>query len=251
MRSFFRTTRLVIHALVAVFYCGAVYPFASKTARDRYVRRWSSKLLAIAGIKMQINHPERMVARSLIVANHISWLDIFLIYSRFNGHFIAKSAMANWPIIGYLGRKVGTLYLDRSSGRDLKQILGKLIDNLNAEERCIFFPEGTTAKQGEMLPFHPNLFESAIHAGLPIQPFAIRYLTPNGNYADAVDFTGDTSMAESIKRIFSADGITAELTILPVISPEGKNRRSLAEEAKTAIQSALASMVKLQATGSL
>lgn len=249
MRSLFRTIRLVIHALAAVFYCGVVYPFISQTAKDRYVRQWSSKLMAIAGVKMQVNHPERIAARSLVVSNHISWLDIFLIYSHFNGHFIAKSTMATWPVMGYLGRKVGTLYLDRSSGRNLKQILGKLVGNLNAEERCIFFPEGTTAKQGEMLPFHPNLFEGAIQVNLPIQPFAIRYLMPDGTYADAVDFTGDMTMQESMKRIFSTDGITAELTVLPTINPEGKKRRELAQETQAAIQSALATMTDAQKPG--
>ena len=249
MRSLFRTIRLVLHALAAVFYCGVVYPFISQTAKDRYVRRWSSKLMAIAGVAIRINYPERIAARALIVANHISWLDIFLIYAHFNGHFIAKSTMANWPIMGYLGKKVGTLYLDRSSGRNLKQILGKLVGNLNAEERCIFFPEGTTAKQGEMLPFHPNLFEGAIQVNLPIQPFAIRYLMPDGTYADAVDFTGEMTMQESMKRIFSTDGITAELTLLPTINPEGKNRRELAQETRAAIQSTLAAMPVSQKPG--
>lgn len=249
MRNFFRTIRLVFHALAAVFYCGVIYPFISQADKDRYVRRWSNKLMAIAGVKMQVNHPERLAARSLIVANHISWLDIFLIYAHFNGHFIAKSTMASWPVMGYLGRKVGTLYLDRSSGRNLKQILGKLVGNLNAEERCIFFPEGTTAKQGDMLPFHPNLFEGAIQVNLPIQPFSIRYLMPDGTYADAVDFTGDMSMQESIKQIFSTDGITAELTVLPIINSEGKNRRELAQETRTAIATAIAAIPTNQTPG--
>ncbi len=249
MRRLFRTLRLVIHALAAVFYCGVVFPFISKEAKDRYVRTWSGKLMAIAGVQMRINHPERIASRSLIVANHISWLDIFLIYSHINGHFIAKSTMANWPVMGYLGKKVGTLYLDRTSGRNLKQILGKLVGNLNDEERCIFFPEGTTAPQGSMLPFHPNLFEGAIHVNLPVQPFAIRYLMPDGTFADAVNFTGNMSMQESIKRIFSTDGITAELTVLPPLNPEDKTRRELALETRTAIESAIATLSAAQTPG--
>ncbi len=239
MRRFFRTARLVIHALAAVFYCGVVYSFISDEAKDRYVRRWSQKLMSIAGVSLKINNPELISSRALIVSNHISWLDIFLIYSHVNGHFIAKSTMKNWPVFGYLGRKVGTLYLDRTSSRNLKETLGKMVGNLNGNERCIFFPEGTTAGQGEMLPFHPNLFEGAISVGMPIQPFAIRYVMPDGSYAKAVDFVGDVSMAESAKRIFSADGITAELTVLPVINSTDKHRKTLAEEARTAIADAL------------
>jgi 1-acyl-sn-glycerol-3-phosphate acyltransferase len=239
MKRLYRTVRLVLHAIAAVFYCGVVFPFINQEAKDRYVRKWSAKLMAISGVTMRIYHAERIAPRSLIVSNHISWLDIFLIYSHFNGHFIAKSTMANWPVMGYLGKKVGTLYLDRSSGRNLKQILGRLVGNLNDEERCIFFPEGTTAKQGEMLPFFPNLFEGAIQVNLPIQPFAIRYIMPDGSYAEAVDFSGDVSMQESMKRIFSADGITAELTVLPPIDPQGKTRRELAQASQAIIQSTI------------
>ena len=245
----FRTIRLALHALAAVFYCGVVYPFISQTAKDRYVRRWSSRLMAIAGVTMRINHPERIAPRSLIVSNHVSWLDSFLIYSHLNGHFIAKSTMADWPVMGYLGRKVGTLYLDRSSGRNLKETLGRLVGNLNAEERCIFFPEGTTAPQGNMLPFHPNLFEGAIQVNLPIQPFAIRYLMPDGTYADAVDFTGDISMQESMKRIFNAEGIIAELTVLPAILPEGRTRRELAQDTRSIIETAITTLSNHQTPG--
>ncbi len=242
MKRLYRTVRLVLHALAAVFYCGVVFPFISQEAKDRYVRNWSARLMAISGVAMRVHHAERIAPRSLIVSNHISWLDIFLIYAHFNGHFIAKSTMANWPVMGYLGKKVGTLYLDRSSGRNLKQILGRLVGNLNDEERCIFFPEGTTARQGEMLPFFPNLFEGAIQVNLPIQPFAIRYIMPDGTYADAVDFSGDMSMQESMRRIFSVDGITAELTVLPTIDPQGKTRRELANESRAIIQSAIEGM---------
>lgn len=244
MRAFFRAVRLAIHALAAVFYCGVVYLFISDEAKDRYVRRWSQKLMAIAGISLKINNPDLISSRALIVSNHISWLDIFLIYSHVNGHFIAKSTMKNWPVFGFLGRKVGTLYLDRTSGRNLKETLGKMMDNLNGNERCIFFPEGTTAEQGNMLPFHPNLFEGAISVGMPIQPFAIRYVMPDGSYAKAVDFFGNIGMGESIQRIFNADGITAELTILPPIDSADKHRKVLAQEVRTVIADSLNSQME-------
>ncbi len=239
MRRLIRSTRLIIHVLAAVFYCGIIYHFINKAAQKRYIQKWSRQLMAISGIKTVINYPERLSSQALIVSNHISWLDIFLIYAHINGHFIAKSAMATWPVIGYLGRKVGTIYLDRLSNRNLKQTLNKLIENLLAHERCIFFPEGTTASQGKMLPFHANLFEGAIHTHIPVQPLAIRYRMPDGSYAKAVDFTGNISMLASLKRILNASHITAELTVLPIIDITGKHRKDLAQMAFNAIELAL------------
>ena len=105
-------------------------------------------------------------------------------------------------------------------------------------------PGRDTAKQGNMLPFHPNLFEGAISVGMPIQPFAIRYVMPDGSYAKAVDFFGNIGMGESIQRIFNADGITAELTILPPIDSADKHRKVLAQEVRTVIADSLNSQME-------
>ena len=115
---------------------------------------------------------------------------------------------------------------------------------LQARERCIFFPEGTTAKQGELLPFHPNLFESAIHADMPVQPFALKYVDHRGEFEDAVDFSGDISMNENVASILETDSIFAELTLLPLIDSNGKNRKDLCEHARKAIISALPQSVQ-------
>ena len=235
MKPFFRCLRLLCHTLGAFCYGTFVYPFIDDAAKNRYVRKWSKKLLDICGVTVRVNHPERLSPRSLIVANHVSWLDIFLIYSVVPGHFIAKADMASWPMVGWLSRKTGTLFLERSSARNLKSTLKTLVDNLKARERCIFFPEGTTGRQGETLPFHPNLFEGAINAGLPVQPFALAYLNREGNFEPAVDFSGDVSLGQSMKNVFRSDGIRAELTVLPAIETTGLHRKALSQQARDAI----------------
>ena len=147
--------------------------------------------------------------------------------------------MANWPMVGWLSRKTGTLFLERSSARNLKSTLETLVKNLQARERCIFCPEGTTGRQGKMLPFHPNLFEGAIHAGLPVQPFALRYIDRNGQYEQAVDSSGDISLAQSMKNVFNSDYILAELTVLPVMDTAGMHRKTLSQQAREVIVSVL------------
>ena len=90
-----------------------------------------------------------------------------------------------------------------------------------------------------MLPFHPNLFEGAINAGLPVQPFALKYVNRNGEYEPAVDSSGDISLARSMKNVFNSDYIMAELTILPVIDTTGMHRKALARQAQDVISSVL------------
>ena len=239
MKSFFCLFRLLLHTLGAFFYGTVVYPFIDDSRKNLYVQRWSKKLLDICGVTVKIINPELLSPRALIVANHVSWLDIFLIYSVVPGHFIAKADMARWPMVGWLSRKTGTLFLERSSARNLKSTLETLVKNLKARERCIFFPEGTTGRQGKMLPFHPNLFEGAINADLPVQPFALKYVDRAGQFEPAVDSSGDISLGKSMKNVFNSDYIHAELTVLPVIDTAGMDRKSLSRQARDVIVAAL------------
>lgn len=244
MKPLLTRLRLMLHVLGALWTTTVLYPFYGEARRSHYVQRWSKKLLDICGVRVRVHHPERLSPKALIVSNHVSWLDIFLIHSITPCHFIAKAEMANWPIIGSLAKNTGTLFLERSRTRHLKNTLETLVKYLKARERCIFFPEGTTAKQGELLPFHPNLFEGAIHAELPIQPFAVKYVNHIGEFEDAVDFSGDISMNENVNSILFKDRIFAELILLPPIDSNGKNRRDLSEHARKAIISVLPQSVQ-------
>lgn len=239
MMGYLRLARLILHALGAVCYGTLVYPFITQEKQHDYVKRWSQKLMNISRVRVRIINQENLSPRSLIVANHVSWLDIYVIYSVIFGHFIAKASMAKWPLIGWMCRKTGTLFIERTSGRNLKNTLNTLVENLKSRERCIFFPEGTTGQQGSLLPFHPNLFEGAILAGLPIQPCAIRYVNPQGQLEPAVDSHGNISLAASMINVFNTPGITAEITILPVINTQNTDRKTLSTDARNTIASAL------------
>ena len=239
MRPFLTVLRLLIHVVGAVLTTTLLYPFMNDSKRNDYVRKWSKKLLDICHVSVKVNNLQLLSDRALIVSNHISWLDIFLIYSVTHGHFIAKADMANWPMIGLLARKAGTLFLERSNVRQLKNTLETLVKKLKARERVIFFPEGTTSKQGAMLPFHPNLFEGAIHTGLPVQPFALKYVNRQGEYEEAVDSHGDITFGQSVASIIRQDYIRAELTILPAINAIGMHRKTLSVMARKTIISVL------------
>jgi 1-acyl-sn-glycerol-3-phosphate acyltransferase len=90
-----------------------------------------------------------------------------------------------------------------------------------------------------VLPFHANLFEAAIEAEVPVQPYAIRYIDADGGLHDAADFVGDMNFVQSVIAIMNSGGMTAELIRLRPISTTGAHRRELAQAAHDAIAGAL------------
>ena len=176
---------------------------------------------------------------ALIVCNHLSWLDIFAINSCRPCRFVAKSDIRDWPLLGWLCDRAGTIFIARGRQRDVRRICQGLGQSIHAGERVAFFPEGTTSLQGTVLPFHANLFEAAIDADVPVQPYALRYLDRSGRPHPAVEYVGDTTFVQSMLMILRDRSITAELLVLPALPSAGAHRRELAVAAHDAIAAAL------------
>ena len=237
----FRILRLAVHLFLGMAICAFIFPWTAAAGRQAHIRRWSRQLLGICGIQVVVRQLDgaALPPRSLIVGNHISWLDIFVVNAMQPCRFVAKSDIRNWPFIGWLCAKTGTIFISRGKPSDVRRIFQGLVRSIEAGERVAFFPEGTTAAQGKLLPFHANLFEAAIDAGVPVQPYALRYLDAQGKYHPAADFIGEMTIVESILAILRAGSITAELTQLQSISTAGAHRRELAVVARKVIADGL------------
>ncbi len=180
------------------------------------------------------------LAHALVVANHVSWLDIFVINSLHPCRFVAKSEIRAWPVLGWLVAQAGTVFIARGSRRELRHTFKGIVSSLELGRRVAFFPEGTTAAQGSLLPFHANLFEAAIDAKVMVQPYALEYLDAHGALHPSVDFVGDMSFAASIVAILSGGAVRARLACLPAFDARGAHRRELAASARAAVAQALA-----------
>ncbi|MBC3917792.1 1-acyl-sn-glycerol-3-phosphate acyltransferase [Undibacterium sp. CY18W] len=229
--------RVFIHLMAGLLTCAVVFPFVHDDRRDYLVRRWSVKLLAICTVDVAFKDKSEgaVNASAMIVSNHISWLDIFVINTLHPCHFVAKSDIRNWPLLGWLCEKAGTIFLVRGRQRDVRRIYEGLVHQIQAGKRIAFFPEGTTTSQGNVLSFHANLFEAAIEAHVPVQPFVVRYLDAQGQFHSAADFIGDMTFAESMRIILLAPRMTAELVRLPTIPTDGAHRRDVARLARAAV----------------
>jgi 1-acyl-sn-glycerol-3-phosphate acyltransferase len=112
----------------------------------------------------------------LLVANHISWLDIVVLHAARHCRFVSKAMCKRWPLIGTLATGAGTLYIERESRRDAMRVVHHMADALQAGDILAVFPEGTTSDGISLLPFHANLIQAAVSAGAPVQPVALRFI---------------------------------------------------------------------------
>jgi 1-acyl-sn-glycerol-3-phosphate acyltransferase len=238
---FFHFLRIILHLAVGLATCAFIFPFVQGAAREKHIQRWSSGLLRICGVTV------RVVAMpgaeedkpALIVLNHVSWLDIFVLNSVRPCRFVAKSDIRDWPLVGWLCERAGTVFIARGRQRDVRRIFEGLVRSIRAGERVAFFPEGTTAPQGTLLRFHANLFEAAIDAGVPVHPYALRYTDSRGALHPKVNFVGEMTFMESLVAVLKARDFKAELCGLSAVETDGAHRRELAVRVREAIGAAL------------
>jgi len=174
-----------------------------------------------------------------MVANHVSWVDVFVICSLAPATFVCKSEVRRWPLIGSLCAKTGTVFLERGNKFAAQRTHRALAGKLRQGERVALFPEGTTGEGKALLPFRAALLQSAIDAGTQIQPLAIRYLDARRNHATAANYCGDTSFWQSLCAIAAAPGMIAGISILEPVATTRGTRKELAEQTHALIRLSL------------
>ncbi|STZ76524.1 1-acylglycerol-3-phosphate O-acyltransferase [Bergeriella denitrificans] len=178
----------------------------------------------------------------LVVANHVSWLDIFVMSAVCPSSFIAKQEISRWPVLGKMGRNAGTVFINRDSRRDIEPINQAMSEALRAGKNVSFFPEARTSSGEGVLPFKAALFQSALDAGAPVQVLALRYYDEAGKRSTAPSYA-DVSLAVSLWRIVSMKRIRIRLDFAPLITPAdyaGKDRYALKDMAEAFVRAKVA-----------
>jgi 1-acyl-sn-glycerol-3-phosphate acyltransferase len=230
-----RVLAVLTHLLRGLVICTLGFPWMGRERRLACVGRWSAQLLRIFCVSVELAPGSAPPTHGLWVANHVSWIDVFVINAMFPSRFVAKSEVRRWPLIGVLSARAGTLFVTRARRRGLRDTVTALATALGHGERVVVFPEGTSAAQGAMQPFRANLFEAAVAARVAVQPVAIRYLDSDGHFHGAVEYIGDMSLVESILALVSGKPVRAQLTTMPPLPACGIPRRELAQRAHDAI----------------
>lgn len=237
----YRHARVDLHVFEGIATTAFVFPFVGLDRRRALIRRWSERLLKLMRVETRIAGmpAEGLPGNVLIVANHISWLDIFVLNTIEPARFIAKSELRRWPLVGYLIAGCGTLFLERGSRRDAHRINEQARDVLAAGDTIAIFPEGTTTDGTTLLPFYGSLLQPVVDAGGAVQPIALRYCSPDGAHSDAPAYVGATSFMTSYWRVLGERQLIVEITLPPALPARGRHRRELSREAEVAIREAL------------
>jgi len=233
-----RLARVGVHLGGGLATAALVYPLLRRPARLKLKQRWSRQLLGMLGVRLEAAEAA-LPAPALLVANHISWLDIYVINAVAPAAFVCKAEVRQWPLIGWRCERTETVFMPRGSRNAARHASGIVTARLREGWQVAVFPEGTTSDGGTLLPFHGALLQGAVDAGCRVQPLALRYLDGDGQPTIAPAYCGDTTLLQSLKRIAAAPPLQVRLDILAPLEGCGADRRALAEGARAAIRQAL------------
>ncbi|GAA3871113.1 lysophospholipid acyltransferase family protein [Streptomyces lacrimifluminis] len=198
-----------------------------------WVRRWARTIVWAAGVRLRVTGATAPTGGVLLVANHISWLDIPLLAAVRPARMLAKAEIRRWPVAGALTATSGALFIERDRLRALPHTVAKIAGALREGTAVVAFPEGSTWCGKAQGHFRRAVFQAALDADVPVQPVHLHYRLAGGAASTAPAFVGEDSLLTSVWRVVSARGLVAEVEVRDVIAPGShRDRRALARAAQ-------------------
>ncbi|MDA7415379.1 lysophospholipid acyltransferase family protein [Xenophilus arseniciresistens] len=199
--------------------------------RATEVERWARRMLRVLGIQLLVQgEPPPARTPLLLISNHISWLDILVLHAARHVRFVSKSAVKGWPFIGLMATAAGTLYIERERRRDAMRVVHHMTEALRNGDRLAVFPEGTTSDGRVLLPFHANLLQAAISAGVPVLPAALRFVdAATGQTSFAPRYVDEDTLLSSLWRTLCAPPLLAIVRYGQLQDSHGRDRREWAQ----------------------
>jgi len=243
LRRLVRLALLLLLAVSGIVTELVVFPLISAARRRAIIRHWSRDLMSACGLQVRVQgggivdgRPlDKIAPGCMLVANHVSWLDIFAINSLATSAFVAKAELRRWPVAGWLAALAGTVFIERARRHAVHQVIEQLRRRIREGFPVAVFPEATTTDGSTLLPFYGNLLEAAIAEGAPIIPIALRYLDAVGEPAAAAAYVGETTFLESLWMILGERELVVEVHVLPPVPTGERNRHDLARELRRLI----------------
>jgi 1-acyl-sn-glycerol-3-phosphate acyltransferase len=259
-----RLPGFLVWTLIGLLWAVTGFRFLARSYRQLSIRIFARGVLWLCGVRLGPNLQalsaelaKRVPSPSLVVANHISWLDIFLVHAVLPATFIAKSEIRSWPLAGLLVQASGTIFVERGNRHAVRSLMKEAMTRLDLGERVIFFPEGTTSRGESVLKFHTSLFGLAEQRpDLAVVPMTLFYsradsaavaLPPTDATAQnpilqamqQVAYVDDMTLVGSMIQIMGQPGLQADARVHAALAPEGRSRQELAHLAYEAVREGL------------
>lgn len=230
-----RLIRLFAHVFKGVAIILACFRFWSRHRQMLSQQRWSREFLQILGVGIEA--PAGLITPgSLLVSNHISWVDILVCMVCYPIYFVTKDDVSGWPLIGYLVKHSGAVFIQRRLPSQARFASAEITRRLEAGDNIMLFPEGTTTDGTEVLPFYSPLFQPAVHAKRNVYPLSLDYFNADGSPSSAPAYPVGVSMLQTIWNLVSQKYTIARVHVADALQPSAElNRKALAEKARDTI----------------
>ena len=242
-RAAWRLFRALTHIVAGLLTIVFIFPRLPQAQREIRIQVWSLRMLDFLAIKLIVKGVSSHSGPLLLVANHMSWLDITAMHAARFCRFISKSDVKTWPVVGALASGIGTLFIERESRRDARRVVQQMTERLSAGDVLAVFPEGTTGDGSALLPFHGNLLQAAITVDAPVQPVALSYI--NSKTLEPTRepcYVGDDTLPGSVWRTVMASDLCVYVIFGELQRVQGRDRRTWAADLRESI-------VQLRQTG--
>ncbi|MEV6833243.1 lysophospholipid acyltransferase family protein [Streptomyces sp. NPDC051133] len=224
---------LRLTAVAALVLAGiALSPLGGRIPAE-WVGRWCRAIVRAIGVRVRVTGAVAPAGGLLLVANHVSWLDIPLLTAVRPARMLAKTEVRQWPVAGPLAARGGALFIERDRIRALPETVARIAGALREGAAVTAFPEGSTWCGRAHGRFHRAVFQAALDAGVPVQPVGLRYRQTDGGPGTSAAFVGEDTLLASLWRVARTRGLVAEVDIRPPIPPgTHPDRRALARAAQ-------------------
>jgi 1-acyl-sn-glycerol-3-phosphate acyltransferase len=233
LRAAFRLIRFILATLIyySVILFGNVLSIfgADRKGWASYARhKWGKAVARIIGMRIQING-EAPKPPFFLVANHLSYIDVWVLFSAAKGTFIAKSDIKDWPIAGFVLSTSGLIFVDRSKKSDVTRVNAEITTHLTPSQGIFLFPESTTSSGEDVLPFKSSLFQYPAQVDIPVSAASISYSCEHKEVdcSRELCWWDDTPFPKHFWNVLKIKQFDAQITFIPD-KIRSSNRKELA-----------------------
>lgn len=192
---------------------------------------YSSFMSGAFNVKVICKNPISAEENSLVVGNHIGFIDIISLQGLRGCVFITSVEMKKTPVLGQICDLAGCAYVDRKNRMNIQDELKGITETLKQGFRVVLYAESVASNGEQVLPFKKTLQMSAGFANKPIRPFVFNFREVNGGpvlyeHRDSLCWYGDETFFPAVWRSLQLDSVTVEIEFLPLVYTKPEDDRS-------------------------